>query len=320
MVNSHKRFILFIIATLVCGTVLLAACSKPATPALSNGEAKAPIQQVETTATVAFKIEMQVTDTPVVATANGTALPTNTPGPTSTPRPTRTAWPTKAPTSAPVDDGTMVYVPGGEFIFGSDAIDEESPQQVASLDGFNIDKYPVTNAEYKLFIDATGHRAPRNWKEGAIPAGKENHPVVWVSWDDANAYAAWAGKRLPTEMEWEKAARGTEGLRYPWGNDFDSAKINSQEAGLGDTNEVGGYAAGASPYGAEEMCGNVMEWTADWYQPYRGSVYSLERYGETYKVIRGGSWFDGADAVQTTTRKSGAPDFRFSTIGFRCVK
>jgi formylglycine-generating enzyme required for sulfatase activity len=215
----------------------------------------------------------------------------------------------------------MVYVPGGEFIFGRDGgPEDESPQQVVEVAGFNIDKYPVTNAEYAKFVEATGHRVPRHWTDGKIPDGKDDHPVVWVSWEDADAYAKWAGKRLPTEFEWEKAARGTEGLAYPWGDTFDATKCNSSESGLGDTSPVGAYPDGASPSGAEDMCGNVMEWTADWYQAYRGSLYANERYGQTHKVMRGGSWFDNADAVRTTTRKSGKPSFRFSTIGFRCAK
>jgi formylglycine-generating enzyme required for sulfatase activity len=314
---------LIALALLIVAVVLIGAgCSNPA-PAQSNTQA--PPTQASSGAnappTAVFKIEMQLSPTPTIEVSEGTAAPTPTPGPTNTPRPTKTTWPTQAPTSAPAEDEGMVYVPGGEFIFGRDGgPEDESPEQVVQVAGFNIDKYPVTNADYKVFVDATGHREPRHWKEGQIPEGKEDHPVVWVSWEDATAYAQWAGKRLPTEVEWEMAARGIEGWAYPWGNDFDSAKCNSAEAGLGDTSPVGAYPEGVSPYGAEDMCGNVMEWTTDWYAAYRGSLYTNERYGETHKVLRGGSWFDPADAVRTTTRKSAKPDFRFSTIGFRCAK
>ena len=313
------RLVMACLLLALAATVVLSGCTK--TPTQPTAASNEPEQ--EPTATTAFKVDLPVTVTPTQQAANeeGTPLPTYTPAPTNTPAPSKTPWPTKAPTSAPLDDPNMVYVPGGEFTFGFDGgAEDQSPAQALSTDGFNIDKYPVTNAEYKVFVDETGHRAPRHWQEGAIPEGKEDHPVVWVTWEDANAYAAWAGKRLPTEAEWEKAARGESGALYPWGDSFDSAKCNSREAGLGDTSAVGSYAAGESVYGAGDMAGNVWEWTADWYQAYRGSVYHLERYGETYRVLRGGSWFDGSDVVTSVARNSGKPTFMFSTIGFRCVK
>ncbi|MGI6377001.1 MAG: formylglycine-generating enzyme family protein [Anaerolineae bacterium] len=276
--------------------------------------------QPTATNTMAFKVELPVTDTPTPVVVNGTVMPTATPGATGTALPTRTPWPTKAPTSAPVDDPAMVYVPGGTFVFGSMDKAEESPRQEAQIDGYNIDRYPVTNTDYQVYVQATGAEAPRHWEEGVIPAGKENHPVVWVTWEDANAYCAWAGKRLPTEMEWEKAARGQDGRKYPWGDAFSSANVNSSESGLRDTSSVDRYAAGASPYGAEDMVGNVWEWTADWFDAYRGSLYYMDRFGETHRAYRGGSWFDGADSVTTTTRGSGEPTFKFSTLGFRCAR
>jgi len=214
-----------------------------------------------------------------------------------------------------------VYVPGGEFSLGSDTGNEdETPQQEIFINAFNIDIYPVTNAEYKEFVDATGHEPPRNWKEGTFAEGSADHPVVWVNWNDAQAYAEWAGKRLPTELEWEKAARGADGRVYPWGSAFDAAKCNSRESGVKGTSLVGSYPEGASPCGAFDMAGNVWEWTADWYQAYRGTLYELGRYGEQYKVLRGGSWYDGQDLVRTTTRKSFDPNQGFSTIGFRCAE
>jgi formylglycine-generating enzyme required for sulfatase activity len=279
-----------------------------------------PQNQPTVTNTLAFKVELPVTDTPTPVVVDGTVMPTETPGPTNTPAPTRTPWPTKAPTSGPAEDPGMVYVPGGTFIFGSMDKPEESPRQEAEIDGFNIDVLPVSSADYAAYVAATGVDAPRNWQDGSIPAGKEQHPVVWVSWEDASAYCAWAAKRLPTEMEWEKAARGEEGQNYPWGDSFDSTKVNSVESGLGDTSPVGSYPAGASPYGVMDMAGNVWEWTADWFDAYRGSLFYMERFGETHKVYRGGSWFDGADSVTTTIRGAGEPVFKFSTLGFRCAK
>ena len=285
-------------------------------------EVEEPEERLAATATVQFRVELPVTPSPTrPVPADGTPLPTETPGPTQTPRPTKTPWPTRAPTSAPMEDESMVYVPGGEIIFGSDdGAEDESPQQTLMVDAFNIDIHPVTCTEYEAFVDATGHRAPRNWKDGQIPMGKENHPVVWVTWEDATAYAAWAGKRLPTEVEWEKAARGTDGRAYPWGDSFSMENCNSRESGLEDTSPVGEYAAGASPFGALDMAGNIWEWTSDWYDAYRGSVYGMDRYGTTYRAIRGGSWFDGAEMVRSTARNSYKPGSSFSTIGFRCAK
>ncbi len=309
------RFSFFVVALLCALSGLMMACSR--TP---QQEASSQTSQEEEP-TAAFRVDLPATKTSAQGGEEDPSQPTNTPGPTNTPRPTNTPWPTQAPTSAPVDDPGMVYVPGGEFIFGSDeGREEESPEQVVEIDGFNIDKHPVTCAEYKAFVDATGHPAPRDWEGDEIPEGHEEHPVVWVSWEDATAYCEWAGKRLPTEMEWEKAARGTEGNIYPWGNSFDASLCNSRESDIGETTVVDRFPEGATPYGALDMSGNVWEWTADWYDAYRGSVYELDRYGTTYRVLRGGSWYDGANAVRTTSRNSAKPGFAFSTIGFRCAR
>jgi len=315
---AHRSAFLCLFSALVLASLVL-GCTKEPVEAPTAPPSDESTQKV--TPTTAFRVELPATPTPTRVAEEGTPLPTDTPAPANTPRPTKTAWPTLAPTSAPASDPGMVYIEGGEFTFGSDeGKEDESPQQTIHIDAFNIDIHPVTCAEYREFIDAAGHRPPRNWKDGHIPSGREDHPVVWVSWHDAVAYAEWAGKRLPTEMEWEKAARGTDGRDYPWGNEFDSGKCNSKEANLGETSPVGQFPEGASPNGTLDMAGNVWEWTADWYDAYRGSVYELDRFGTTYRVFRGGSWFDGADAVRTATRNSGMPDFSFSTIGFRCAK
>jgi len=281
--------------------VLMAACAPEAPPDTPT------VQATPTTAVGRTDLPRTAVPTP--------AGPTATPFPTSTPRPAAT------PTSAPSNKPNTVYIPGGEFILGSDTGNEdETPQQRMVISGFNIDKYPVTNAQYKEFVDATGRTPPRHWKNGTYPEGIADHPVTWVTWYDAAAYAEWAGKRLPTELEWEKAARGTEGLIYPWGNTFDSRKVNSSESGLKGTSPVGAYPEGVSPFGLFDMAGNVWEWTADWYQGYRGTLYELSRYGQQYKVLRGGSWYDGQSSVRTTTRKSFDPNQGFSTIGFRCAE
>jgi formylglycine-generating enzyme required for sulfatase activity len=254
------------------------------------------------------------------ATAEEVASPTPA-GPTSTPMPTSTPRPAATPTSAPSNKPNTVYIQGGAFILGSEnGSEDETPQQEMVINAFNIDIYPVTNAEYKEFIDATGRDAPRTWDAGAHPEGTGDHPVIWVNWQDAKAFCEWAEKRLPTEFEWERAARGADGRTYPWGDAFAATNCNSKESGLGGTSPVGSYPDGVSPDGVFDMAGNVWEWTADWYEGYRGTRFELTRYGEQYKVLRGGSWFDGGELQRTTTRKSFDPNQGFSTIGFRCAE
>lgn len=176
----------------------------------------------------------------------------------------------------------MVFIPGGEFIMGTS---EEEVQQLAAQYGvhpslfafekpkrkvhvksFLIDRYPVTNAQYKRFVDATGHRPPFTWPHGKYPADLADHPVTGVTWNDAAAYAKWAGKRLPTAEEWEKAARGTDGRIYPWGNEWRDDACWTDDPScpqtLARTTPVGAFPGGASPCGVMDMCGNVAEWTA----------------------------------------------------------
>jgi len=265
------------------------------------------------------------TPTQVVVTATPTSAgPTLVPtlaGPTATPQPTSTPRPVARPTSAPSGKPNTVYIPGGEFVLGSDAgSEDETPRQSLTLSAYNIDVYAATNAEYQAFVGETGHAAPRNWTDGSLPAGLEDHPVVWVNWQDAADYCAWAGKRLPTEFEWEMAVRGTDGRTYPWGDTFDAAQCNSKESNLKGTTPVGAYPDGQSPFGIYDGAGNVWEWTSDWYQAYRGSLYELSRYGTQFRVLRGGSWFDGQELQRTTARKSFDPNQGFSTIGFRCAE
>jgi len=290
------RFGLVVIAL----AVLMAACAPEAPP---------PTATPQPTMAPAAKTEAAATTVPTKA------------GPSPTPYPTGTSRPVATPTSERSNKPNTVYVEGGEFILGSDSGNEdETPRQEAFIDSFNIDIYPVTNTEYKEFVDATGHEPPRTWEDGTFPEGMGDHPAVWVNWYDAQAYAEWAGKRLPTELEWEKAARGSDGRTYPWGDTFDAARCSSRESAVKGTSPVGSYPEGVSPSGAFDMAGNVWEWTVDWYEAYRGSLYELGRYGEQYKVLRGGSWFDGNDLVRTTTRKSFDPNQGFSTIGFRCAE
>jgi len=233
----------------------------------------------------------------------------------------------------------MVFVPAGEFSMGSsnadkDASDDEKPQHTVYLDAFWIDKFEMTNALYKKCVDAEWCQAPSvTWTYWRNPyygnAQYENYPVTNVSWDDANAYCQWAKKRLPTEAEWEKAARGPDGRIYPWGNTFDPSRLNSGVA-VDDTTAVGSYLAGASPYGAMDMAGNVLEWVADWYDPnyYANSPLSnptgpASRVGVGHRVFRGGSWGntgDDARFVRATHRAFNPPNSTSPVDGFRCAQ
>lgn len=262
--------------------------------------------------------------TPTAAPVKVVPTPTPVPAPpTPTPRPT----PTPAPeaTAPPVTD-IMIEVPAGPFTMGSDTGEgDETPAHEVDLPAFEIDKFEVTNADFAQFVEATGYQTDaekegrsKNWRNAA--KGKDNHPVVYVSWNDAVAYCEWLGKRLPTEAEWEKAARGTDKRMYPWGNEWAPAKANVKETGLRGTAVVGSFGAGASPYGVEDMAGNVWEWTADWYQPYPGSTYRTQYFGERFKVVRGGGWFEMADAVRTTNRDLTSANAANDDMGFRCAR
>ncbi len=193
----------------------------------------------------------------------------------------------------------LIKIPAGEFLYGND-------KKPVYLPDYYLAKTPVTNLQYKAFVDATGHRKPSHWKNGKIPKGKENHPVVKVSWHDAQAFCKWAGLRLPTEREWEKGARGADGWKYPWGNQPPNTSLCNFNKNVGDTTPVDHYPGGASPYGLLDMAGNVREWCEDWYSSNR-----------KFRVLRGGSWNLNVNVVRTAPRGRGLPDNRVGSIGFR---
>lgn len=198
------------------------------------------------------------------------------------------------------DGRPMVRIPAGQFLAGAE------PKK-AHTEAYYIDRYPVTNADYKAFVEATGHEQPAHWRRGAWPEGKGDHPVVQINWESAKAYAEWAGKRLPTELEWEKAARATDGRDWPWGNTFTSGKCNTSESGILDTTPVGAYSPqGDSPYGAGDMAGNVWEWIGGKYSPLR-------------MPLRGGNWLDDAGQARTYSRREHTPRRKNDFIGFRCA-
>lgn len=238
----------------------------------------------------------------------------------------------------------MVTIPGGSFVMGTDrelSDKQNHPRHEVTLSSYRIDKYPVTNAEYARFVAATGHRPPLHWENGRIPPGLELHPVTMVSWYDAKAYAEWAGKRLPTEAEWEKAARGPEGRRWPWGDRMDASRLNTYY-NIGSTTEVTRYEAGASYYGVMDMAGNVSEWTADEFKAYEGTdapqglfqgrlavaqspkdkamkVVDLVPVDGHYKVLRSGSWKSDPFSTASYHRNYQWPHYAADFYGFRCA-
>jgi formylglycine-generating enzyme required for sulfatase activity len=317
-----------------------------------------------TTALTKTPTSVPPTSTPLAPAPTDTPLPpTNTPTPTPLP-PTATDTPMPPtdtpPPSAPSSD--MVHVPAGEFTMGSDEGDsDEQPVHTVYLDAFYIDKTEVTNAQFAAFVSATGYETGAeqtgcgwiydgddwdciqgvDWQHLFGPdtdlAGKDEHPVVQVSWNDAKAYCGWAGARLPTEAEWEKAARGTDERTYPWGNTFDGSQVNfadkntsfdwsdsNWDDGYAGTAPVGSYPDGASPYGALDMAGNVWEWVADWYD---GGYYAASPESNPkgpasggIRVIRGGSWDDSGASVRAADRYGDNPVVAIVTRGFRCAR
>ena len=239
--------------------------------------------------------------------------------------PAATPTPILPPTPTPIPptlergqpfEPEMVLIPAGEFTMGSDpgsdpiAADNEQPQHTLYLPDYYLARTPVTNAQYAAFVQAASHDPPSHWDGVKPPSGKEDHPVVFVTWHDAVAYSNWlaqaTGKpyRLPSEAEWEKGARGSDGRIYPWGNRWDAQRCNSGEGGPGDTTPVGAYPQGASPYGLLDLAGNVWEWTRSLWgrevsRPAFGYPYDAEdgredpgAGDEVLRVLRGGAFGD----------------------------
>ena len=229
-----------------------------------------------------------------------------------------------------------IEAPAGEFWMGNeDGENNEKPRHRLYLDQYWLSKTPVTNQQYLAFVQATGQVTPKHWKSGffgmgeeKIPEGKENHPVVYVSWNDAHAYTCWLSEltgediRLPSEAEWEKGARGTDGRIYPWGNTFENALCNTAASGGGDTTPVNFYPKGASPYGAFDMAGNVWEWTSSSLLPYPYKPdEGREGLDTATRVLRGGSWgYAGSYLVRAVYRNSRYPYDRSNDGGFRLCR
>ncbi len=251
----------------------------------------------------------------------------------------------------------MIVIAEGPFLMGDDVEDPEKPVRKVFLSAFAIDRIPVTNRQYKEFIDETGYdgrqEADRNYllhfQKGMYPEETGDHPVVYVSWHNAMAYARWAGKNLPTEAQWAKAARGTDGQRYPWGNEWDFSRLHCADtiAGREILNEddwctwwdrfkgtydkkrprtvpVGSFESGRSPYGLYDMAGNVWNWIDTWYD---AKTYTFTpdvdpegpETGE-FRCIRGGGWDCYKHWIRSAHRSCEDPRSTSDSIGFRCVK
>jgi len=219
-------------------------------------------------------------------------------------------------TAGPGAPQGMIYIPGGRFTMGRDDGDEfERPAFMASVRPFFLDRTEVTNEAYLKFIEATGYRAPSNWRNGRFPDGQGKLPVTNVSWDDAGAYAKWAGKRLPREEEWEYAARGEDGRRYPWGSEWSAGRANASNNGV-TILEVGSFPEGASPFGVLDLSGNVWEWIDGDLTSYANRNQRLAEG----KVIRGGAFDVPAERATTTYRGVVPPDKYYDKTGFRCAR
>ncbi len=255
------------------------------------------------------------------------------------------------------DGSVLIKIPAGEFKMGTSADEgeiDEHPQHKVYLDEYYIAKYEVTNEQFERFINSTGYRTDAekkgvglmiedgkwiekpnvNWRY-FYSAGREKHPVISVSWNDVKAYCDWAGLRLPTEAEWEKAARGMDGRDFPWGNDWDTAKCSSKESDLyfiksrsgyldlgegKSTLPVGSYSNGTSPYGCYDLAGNAWEWCGDWYGSYYTSSQHQNPKGPLYgdhRVLRGGSWYSVSWTCRSAFRIWCDPSFQRPLYGFR---
>ncbi len=239
------------------------------------------------------------------------------------------------------DQKEMILVPSGEFIMGTDKVDiegthkkigsvkplylDQHPERKLFLGAFYMDRYEVTNEEYERFLRATQFPdRPAHWMDGVFPEEQAFHPVTQVTWWEGWSYCMWAGRQLPTEAQWEKSARGPNGLPYPWGEKFVKGKANLGIDGDRKTAPVTAYPEDVSPYAIYGLSGNVMEWTQDWYLPYPGNSKLSPRFGKELKVLRGNGFQKAGHYFllayrYTFTRTEANPNDFFENVGFRCA-
>ena len=256
-----------------------------------------------------------------------TLTPTRTPESPAPPEPQPGDTRTRA-----IDGMVEVYVPAGSFDMGSDSGEsDERPVHRVTLSAFWIDQTEVTNRMYALCVQAGECTSPMDESSYTRTdyyrnAAYDDYPVIYVTWFDANTYCAWAGGSLPSEAQWEYAARGSDGRTYPWGNDSPNCGLANYYDGsrycVGDTAEVGSYPTGASPFGALDMAGNVWEWVADRYGPYSADSQTNPQGPASgdYRVLRGGSWYVSDDSVRSANRYGYDPSVAYNSLGFRCAR
>jgi serine/threonine-protein kinase len=359
-----KKTILFITLFILSG-LILGACSSmqptlvvitrqhnpsstatvAATPPVANnpGEGSTP------TSTAALEPIATLEPTATLPPTPTAVPPTDTPLPTATETPLPALGLGSTRTSA-ADQMVEIFIPAGEFTMGSEGYNAknnevgrvypEGPEHTVYLENYWIDKFEVSNQQYALCVAAGACQPPYLWDSETRESyyndpNFSNYPVIWVSWYMANDYCSWAGRRLPTEAEWEKAARGTDGREFPWGNDpVDGTRANfcdvnctrsyasgAFDDGYGDTSPVGSYPAGASPYGVMNMAGNVWEWVSTIIKPYPYDAADGREDPDTYaeRVWRGGPWSNGSWWVRATVRYRSVPMYWNLNLGFRCA-
>lgn len=217
----------------------------------------------------------------------------------------------------------MVYIPGGSFRMGRDDGDPlESPAHEVSVGPFYLDAYEVTCKQFRDFVEATGRKTPPGWGVRHCAEADDDLPITGVNWEDADAYAAWVGKRLPTEAEWEFAARGPQSLTFPWGAEWKSGAANAGTDGKGRAVAVGSHPSGASPFGVQDMIGNAWEWTASRFTPYAngGAPPPNAHEGEREMVLRGGCFLNSNAITAAFRRGWPAVGADYEQTGFRCAK
>jgi formylglycine-generating enzyme required for sulfatase activity len=292
--------------------------AKPATTSEPAGKETPPAKQEPTPVPAPPKPRQPEGDTKTPAKA---AAPSNGAAPS---KPTLPQPPAEI---VGKDGAPMVLIPAGEFTMGSDkGDDDEQPIHRVFLDSFYLDKFEVTNGRFAKFVEAIQSEPPWGFKDKETPVVHADQPVRWVNWMDAMGYCLWVGKRLPTEAEWEKAARGTDGRAYPWGNDSPTPAhaVFGLKEGADTVSAIGNRDKGKSPYGVHDMAGNLYEWTTDWYdEQFYSKNPAINPRGPvegSAKVQRGGSYTNTPYRLRSTFRTKGDPTEHDPNVGFRCAQ